>query len=470
MRKGILCIVLSSLCCLASYAGDIVDNVSVDKVIIERQGNYLSVDAGLEISQLKVSSGQSVSLILSLVNGSDSLAVDTVEVYGRRRYYTEVRNGNIKSRTSGENLFFLAKDCPEHIGYHGLVPYAGWMDGATLTLRRIDRGCCRKPLLDEYGELARYQEAFFPELIYSTPAASREKRRTLEGKAYIDFPVDQTVIYPDYRRNQTELAAIRATIDTIRSDSDARIDTVWLKGFASPESPYAHNTDLARGRTEALRSYIQQLYHFDGVVMLTDFEPEDWDGLRRVVLNSNLDNRDAILAIIDSDIEADAREAKIKRLYPADYKFMLQNFYPALRHTDYKVSYVIRSYNDPAEILDVMKHQPQKLDLNEFYVAASEFEPGTEQFTDIYETAVRMYPDDPAANLNAANAAIRRGDFDAARRYVRKAGDSPEAAYAAGAIAIREKDYPLAIECLRKAADAGLPQARATLEELQNRL
>ena len=67
-----------------------------------------------------------------------------------------------------------------------------------------------------------------------------------------------------------------------------------------------------------------------------------------------------------------------------------------------------------------MCERPQKLDLNEFYLAAQEYEPGTDEFTEVFETAVRMFPDDTIANLNAANAAMRR-DYDSARRYLNEA-------------------------------------------------
>ena len=44
---------------------------------------------------------------------------------------------------------------------------------------------------------------------------------------------------------------------------------------------------------------------------------------------SNIDNKEAILALIDSDMQPDAKEAKIKRTYPKEYRFMLQEYYPA---------------------------------------------------------------------------------------------------------------------------------------------
>ena len=81
-----------------------------------------------------------------------------------------------------------------------------------------------------------------------------------------------------------------------------------------------------------------------------------------------------------------------------------------------------------------------------------------------------MFPNDETANLNAANAAIRRDDFAMARKYLAKAGDSPEAVYARGALAVREKDYDTARRYLGKAKEMGLEKAARTLEELNERL
>ena len=103
--------------------------------------------------------------------------------------------------------------------------------------------------------------------------------RELKGSAYIDFPVNRTEIYEDYRRNPIELAKIRATIDTVRNDADTRITSIRIKGYASPEGSYANNTRLAQGRTETLKDYVQRLYNFPSGVMATDTSlrtGQDW--------------------------------------------------------------------------------------------------------------------------------------------------------------------------------------------------
>lgn len=453
---------------VAQSTKDIIPGVSIGNFNMNREGKYLAVEMELDLNELDVDANRAVLLTPRLVNGTDSLDLPSVGIYGRRRYYYYVRNG-INS-ISGENeTVFRVSDKPDSIPYDNLIEYKDWMDGATLKFHRSDWGCCHEILAEYEGILGRHREAFFPELVFVQPKAEIMKSRSLSGSAYIDFPVDQTVIYPDYRRNTVELGKIQATIDSVRNDKDVTITSVWLKGFASPESPYRHNTELAIGRTAALKKHIRQLYHFADSVIQTEYEPEDWEGLRRHVEQSNIDHREEILALIDSGMEPDAKEAKIKRTYPQEYRFMLQNFYPALRHTDYRIDYNIRTFSEVEEIKRIMMAQPQKLSQNEFYLVAREYEPGTDEFTDVFETAVRMFPEDEVANLNAANSAIRRDDFATARRYLSKAGDSAEAVYARGALAIREGDYETARRYLGKAKEMGLEKAGRTLDELNER-
>jgi len=439
---------------------------------MEHSGRYMAVDMTLDLSRLKVKSNRAVLLTPCLINGNDSIDMPSVGVYGRRRYYYYVRNGK-SMLTGNDEMSYRASEKPGSIFYSQILPYEEWMNGATLKLHRSDYGCCNKILAEQTGMLGNYTEdvktdkyVFFPDLVYVCPAVEKRKSRSLEGSAYIDFIVDKTDINPGYRRNAVELGKIQATIDSVRNDRDVTINQVWLKGFASPESPYAHNKELAIGRTRALKDYIRQLYNFDDKVIATDYEPEDWGGLRKYVADSDISHRKEILAIIDSDREPDNKEWQIKSTYPEEYRFLLQNCYPALRHTDYRIAYTIRGYNDVDEIARIFETQPYKLSLNELYLLAQRYEPGSDKFTDIFETAVRMYPTDETANLNAANAAMRHSDNDRAGSYLEKAGDSPEAVYARGALAIRTGDYDTARHYLEQAKELGVEQAAVTLKEL----
>ena len=72
---------------------DIVDGVSVENLSMERNGGYIAIDMLWDLSGLDVDANRAVLLTPWLVNGNDSLGLQSVGVYGRRRYYFYVRNG-----------------------------------------------------------------------------------------------------------------------------------------------------------------------------------------------------------------------------------------------------------------------------------------------------------------------------------------------------------------------------------------
>lgn len=466
--KRLLALIFALPNLLGAFCAQPVDGISVRDLKIARNGELLVVEMALDLSLLEVESDRAVLFTPRIVAEADTLDLPSVGIYGRRRYYHYLRQSPHMLSGRGEKSF-RSTERPDSLPYRDIVSWAAWMDGAQLQLDRRDFGCCNTLLDEQSGLLGGYREPaepFIPQPLYVRPAAEMEKSRSLSGSAFIDFPVNKTTIYPEYRRNTVELGKIQATIDSVRNDADITITSVWLKGYASPESPYSHNRDLAIGRTAALRNHIQQLYHFAEGVISTDYEPEDWEGLRRYVERSNLENREAILALIDSDMDPDAKEAKIRRTYPEQYRFLLQNCYPALRHTDYRISYTIRTFNDVEEIRRIMRTQPGKLSLNELYLLAQASEPGTEEFDEIFETAVRLYPDDCTANLNAANTALRRGDLAGALRYLAKAGDTPQADYARGVHACLSQQPEAARTYFLRAAEAGIDPAKEALERM----
>ncbi len=468
MKSKICITALLSLTTLLAGAQEIVTGVTAKEVHIERNGNYLAVEMQLDLSNLEVTRDRAVLLTPRLVKEEHALDLKSIGIYSRYRYYHYVRNNEGSLLTDARELSYKKSQKPDVVEYSELIPYEEWMEGTALNLLRNDYGCCEQLLAREEGTLGVHsvQVPYQPRFRYVTPEAE-VKIRSLEGSAFIDFPVNKTAIDPDYRKNPAELAKIHATIDSVRSDRDVTITTVWLKGYASPEGSYSHNRELALGRVNALKSYVQNLYRFDSGVITTESEAEDWAGLRQYVENSSLAHRTEILALIDGGEEPDAKEARIKSAYPAEYRQLLENCYPALRRTDYRVNYTVRGYSDVEEIREILRTQPQKLSLNEMYLVAQTLEQGSEEFDAVFETAVRMYPDDEAANLNAANIEMKRGNLAAAKRYLDKAGESGEADYARGVAALLETDCEEALPHLVKAREKGVAEAADCLEYIE---
>lgn len=440
----------------------------IENVTLKRNGDLMTAGMTLALRDYTMK-GDKVTLFVPVVkNGNDSLELNPVGLYSRLRYIQYLRDD--KWAVGGDNEVSMRYSRrPDLFEIYQSVPFEEWMNGATLTLRREIFGCCHTILEENEIALGRWAEkAFVPRYIYATPAAEAEKMRELSGKAYIDFPVNRTELYPDYRKNPVELAKIIATIDSVRNDKDVTVRFITIKGWASPESPWENNTRLAKGRTETLKQYVMNLYNFPDGLIRTDYYPEDWIGLREFVETSNLPHREEILALIDDNsLEPDPKEAKLKATYPEEYKFLLATVYPGLRHSDYKIEYVIRQFNDPREIREIMATAPQKLSLNEMYTLASTLEPGSEEYNEVFETAVLLYPNDETANLNAANAAMQRNDLVKAVKYLEKAGDSPQADYARGMYMTLIGDLEKAIEYFDKSASAGLKDAAEASQQIK---
>lgn len=458
-----------ALCLLSIAATDLcaqrIINRSLPVTAIELSpaGERMTVGMTLDASRLKASKDREFWITPTLVaaNGADSVELEPVVISGRNLYYAHLRNDDL----DGAEMVRAGKNAV--VTYSGSVVRKPWMTDATLKLNSRQCGCC-SAVLSEYSDpVARVRRVTYePVFSYVTPLDSGVKEFKLEGSAFVNFPVNRTELYPDYMTNPAELRKITGTIDSVRGDKDITITSIFIKGFASPEGPYDNNVRLAKGRTATLKQYVENLYHFAPGFIRTDFLPEDWPGLKKYVEGSSLANRAAILAIIDSPLEPDARDAKLKATYPADYDFLLRTVYPSLRHSDYVINYNVRKYTSLEEILAVLRTAPQKLSPEEFYRAAQSMEEGSEEYNEVFETAVRMYPDNKVANLNAANSAMRRGEYARAARYLSKAGAGADVEYAHGVLAALQKDYALAESYFRKAATLGCDKAKAALDEM----
>ena len=429
---------------------------------IERVRDSVVISMDICLDSMQVHSNRSVVMQPLLESENGKAWLPALEVMGRRRHIYYQRNAQATYADNPMKVIRKRNGEPQTMRYRTSLPYAPWMDGADLLMTEDLCGCGQ--VEEGPGQpLGKAHVDFVPQLAYVSPEAVVSKEDSLKGSSYLDFPVNKTTIYPDYRRNPQELARIRASIDTVRHDRDLTITRISLKGYASPEGTWRLNTRLAEGRTEALKHYVMEEYGYGDTLFVTDSQPENWQGLRAYVLQSGLPDKDAILAIIDSDEAPDPKEARLKREHPQSYRHLLEVCYPGLRRTDYVISYHIRGFNVD-EARQVIRTQPQKLSLQEMFAVAQTYEPGSAEFNQVFDVAVRLFPDDPVANLNAANALLQSGHPDQAAPYLDKAGDSPQAQNARAVALLLQSRYDEALPLLRQARDAGLEEAEANMK------
>lgn len=287
----------------------------------------------LDLSYLEVDKREILLVAPRIVSAVDTVALPTVGIYGTYPYYYYIRSGH--SWLQGPNdIMIRAKADLSPLDYVVNTPYQAWMDSARVEISFSSNEYCDGAVSELSQCVWKAQQQVIPgrpRLEMLTHAAT--------GRAYIDFVVNQIDIRPDYHRNRRELDKINQTLDSVTSDTANHLLGITIKGYASPEGPYDNNERLARGRSLALSDYVAQSYGIDRRMIRSEYEPEDWVGLRDYVNRSRLPHRTEILALIDQDLHPDYKLGQIQRRFPKDYADIRDNSLPYLRHSDYTIEY-----------------------------------------------------------------------------------------------------------------------------------
>lgn len=466
-----LCLLLFSISGNVFAQWENTGDVRIAEQSISKIDSLLKINLKIDLSDLAVQSNLAVDIIPVLLGRDEqTLRLPKLLVTGRNRHIVFQRMP--QKETEGQREVRRYNKEEQYADYTISIPYQKWMGRASLSLVLDLCGCGWDVLANKRMGVTDItindQADYIPVLAYRVPA-KEIKIRQKSGQANLDFPVNKIKIFPNYRNNVAELGKIQATIDSVRNDPNATITSVAVRGYASPEGSYRHNAYLAEHRTQALLQYVRDLYHFRDAEFTQSFEPEDWKGLEEMVVNSAIPHRDEVLAIIgDKAItDPDLRDRRLKELHGGlPYRHLLDIFYPALRRSEYVVTYTIRPF-DTEEAKGLLYTDPKQLSLEEMYRIAKTYEPGSEAFNDVFNIAVRMYPKDPAANLNAANAALMRRDVATARKYLDRAPACGEKLLALGAMALYEGNKQSAEQYFKEAKAAGMTEAEVNLKFLQ---
>lgn len=440
--------------------------VKFSNVDLVRKGDKMTVTFDVDVTDLKLKRDQQIIYTPVLVGEGDSIAFGKIVLNGRNVALKEEREP--QRRITGANTMRRYNGTAQTVNVSETVPFAEWMNYSKLYLAEDLCGCGTLQDQDRVpvGEFDN-RPAPKPSMTFVTPKAEAVKARAEKGSAFVDYVVNKTNILPDYRGNRKEIAKIVATIDLVKNDPNVSITEINIHGYASPEGPYDNNTRLANGRAASLKEYVRSLYTLPENIFTSNATPEDWEGLRRLVVGSDLKEKTEILALIDDTaMDPDAKDHEIRRRFPQTYQFMLKNWYPGLRHSDYTVSYVVRPFT-VEETKEIMLKTPKQVSLNEMFLVAKTLQPGSPEFNEVMDIAVATYPDDETANLNAACAALNDQNWDKAENYLRKAGNTPEAAHARGVLAMNRGEYDQAERYLTEAKNAGIASAETNLEILE---
>lgn len=494
MNKIKILFLLCMLTVTAASAQEYKGKMHVTPLQLEQQGDSLMIGIDFDISGVNVDSRRSISLIPTLVADSIEKRLPEVMVKGRANYLTSKREvalmNKAERRRYNQNApYAIIKgykaDGQKRILYRKTILFEQWMKYARLDIREDLCGCGNPPRSLAVSQLVNrvqleriilpYEPT--PYLAYVQPAVEAVKKREATGEAFLDFVVSKTDIRPEYMNNPRELKKITDMVTEVRNDPAVTVKNISVVGYASPEGTLSFNQYLSEGRANALVDYLLPRFDYPKNMYSIAFGGENWDGLLPLVEASNMAYRDEVINIIKTvpaEINNKTNTSRKKSLMALQsgnpYRYMVKEFFPSLRKAICKINYEVKGF-EVVEAKEVFKTHPQNLSLNEMFLVANTYEKGSQEFIDVFETAVRMFPYDQTATLNAAVAALSRKDTASAERYLSKV-KTPSVQYynAMGVLRMLMGNYDEARELFVKAQKEGLSAATENLAELDKKI
>ena len=390
-------------------------------------GTTVTVSFNIDTDVKGIPSRRKEVIMPYIYNGKDTLWMDVVEVYGKGRYKRERQENHI----NGDKDWELADNQTlkgDIYVYEDQVPLKRWMKSANLSIKRQLVGCaCEKDQDDENiaEGVALFEEPQMP--ARRTPAyALNEVGKTWDfgqDELEIIFKVSKIEIDSTVFNNEVTFGKILEAVDKIYTNPNYKMDRIEVAGYASPEGRPAFNKWLGENRAKALINYIiEQRPQYN--LTMSDFKivngEENWVGVRRVLLDSNMPERDTVVAIIDnSELTGEQKKWRIKTLNDKKvWKQMLDEIYPHLRSARYLAVY--------------------------------------------YDST-----DDKAVDvINAANAMIREGRYAEAYEHVKPVSDDMRAYNTVGVALMMQGQFEEAMPWFVKALEGNCPTAQQNIDAI----
>lgn len=453
-----------------------LSGITIENQAAVKQHDQLSVSFDITLDALKVKRNNMLvvtPVLTSNENNLDQIVLDPVVVAGKKRNRIlrrkEVLGEQLPVVGNPVAVVVRKNNSAQSVHYDITVPYRAWMHDASLSLVHEVSGCADcmslegEELLVQQILPAPYSPVY--RLTYIMPEAE-VKTRSDRHAATFNFVVDRWELLRDYKGNAAKFNEVDRIISDIRNNPDFNITEFEIHGYASPEASVPHNKMLAENRAKSFAEYLVTKFGVERNRFTVTGHGEDWDGLRKAVAASSLADKQAVLDIIDNVSNPDARDAELMKLSNGEtYRTLLNNYYPPLRRTEYVVAYNVRAFN-VEEAREIIKTNPRILSLNEMYLVAQSYPVESDEFSEVFDIAVRLYPNSDIAILNSAAADIEGGRMWEAIERMQKIADNPKVWNNLGVAYAREGDTENAKKYFSMAAAQGDDDARTNLEEL----
>ena len=285
-------------------------------------------------------------------------------------------------------------------------------------------------------------------------------------EADIKFLIQSSALRSSETKSES-VKALQAAIKDAKDNEKKEINKIEISGYASPDGGMDLNEKLAQNRQKAAANFLKKDLKKNKVAndVEANITAEDWDGFRKAMENSNMQDKDLVLRVLSMYSDPEEREAQIKNLSSV-YGTIAEEILPALRRSRLILTTDLIGKSDE-EISALAKNDPAQLSVEELLYAATLTNDKAEKKA-LYQKAAEIYNDYRAYN-SLGQLYFEEGNITEARRCYAKAleiqPNDPDVNYNAGVAALADNDLDKAEEFFGKAAGtkANLNAALGTL-------
>lgn len=212
-----------------------------------------------------------------------------------------------------------------------------------------------------------------------------------------------------------EVAALKESVEGYLNN-DRAAQSVYVKGYASPDGPEKFNDKLSDKRSQSGLKAVQELLAETGLNIDAAAYGEDWDGFKAAVAASDIQDKDLILQVLSMYTSSAEREKEIKNLASV-FGALKTDVLPQLRRAQIVNTIDLTGKTDAEMVALIKEGRASELNLEELLHIA-EAQPEVAEVA--LKTAAETYNDARAYN-NLAITLAKQGDFDGALKALDKA-------------------------------------------------
>ena len=250
---------------------------------------------------------------------------------------------------------------------------------------------------------------------------SFQRVRAQRVEANIKFLVNQA----NLRKSELKNGSVKEFVEMLKKINADReglnLKNVEVAAYASPEGGFKFNDKLAGKRQSVSEAYVDKQLKaakLGGANVDAHYTAQDWDGFKRLVQASNIQDKDVILRVLEMYKDPAEREQQIRNM-SAGFRELADGILPELRRSRLIINYETVGRSDE-QIKEQYKADAAQLSADELLYAATLTNDANEKEA-IYKKAAECYDKDYRAYNNLAVMAFNKGDENAAKSYVKQA-------------------------------------------------